>query len=274
MKYKADQQAFLKWAGGKRKLLPKIIPHLPQSTHHKCLIEPFVGAGSIFLNTKYQHYVLFDINRDLINLFKIIQNRLEEFIALSGEYFQEHCNHKEFYYSQRQVFNQSNDEMERAVLFLYLNRTGYNGLCRYNLKQEFNVPFGRYKKIYFPETQLRFFSQRAKNAEFVHGDFTEAFAVADKNCVIYCDPPYAPLDVQKSNFTNYAGNKFDQEQQCKLAKLAEDAKIPVLISNHDTPFTRNLYRQAQKIHSFSARRNISQKASQRGLVKELLAIFN
>lgn len=264
---------FLKWAGGKSRLVHEINQHLPQK---KCLIEPFVGAGSVFLNTDFEEYRLFDINPDLIHLFQIIQQNVDEYIRFSRFYFEHpQSNTESFYYYQRQKFNQSKDIFERAVLFLYLNRFGYNGLCRYNLKNEFNVPFGRFKTIYFPEKELRFFADKAQKAQFFCADFSAAFDLATEHCVIYCDPPYAPLD-QATNFTGYAGNKFNLTHQQQLASFAQSAArqgIPVLISNHDTPFTREIY-QTARIHSFPVQRFISQKALSRLAVQELFALFD
>ncbi len=269
-----NHRAFLKWAGGKGRLMHEINQVLP--TNKTCLIEPFVGAGSVFLNTDFEEYLLFDINPDLIHLFNLVKRDVERYIRVAKMYF-EHpkSNSEAFYYHQRNKFNQSTDPFERAVLFLYLNRFGYNGLCRYNLRNEFNVPFGRFKSIYFPEKELRYFAKKAQKAEFRCADFTEAFQYADRDCVVYCDPPYAPLD-QTTNFTGYAGNKFTLEHQEKLAeisrKTARQLDIPIIISNHDTPFTRDIYHDAM-IKELRVQRFISQNAGQRLCVKELFAIF-
>ncbi len=272
--HQQNHRAFLKWAGGKGRLMTEINQILPRDK--TCLIEPFVGAGSVFLNTHFERYVLFDINPDLIHLFNLIKQDAEEYIRTTQSYF-EHpkSNTEAFYYHQRNQFNCSRDLFERAVLFLYLNRFGYNGLCRYNLRNEFNVPFGRFKKIYFPEKELRYFAEKAQRAEFKCGDFSEAFKFADTQSVIYCDPPYAPLD-QATNFTGYAGNKFTLTHQTKLAEVARHTaqrlNITVIISNHDTPFTRQIYQGAQ-ITPLKVQRFISQNTGQRSCVKELLAIF-
>lgn len=144
-------RAFLKWAGGKYPLLDDIKRHLPKG---ECLVEPFVGAGSVFLNTDFSRYILADINSDLISLYNIVKTRTEEYVQAARELFVPETNCAEVYYQFREEFNKSQDPLRRAVLFLYLNRYGYNGLCRYNLRGEFNVPFGRYKKPYFPEAEL------------------------------------------------------------------------------------------------------------------------
>ena len=149
------QRAFLKWAGGKYRLTSEIRQCLPPSlTSGACFVEPFVGAGSVFLNTDFERYLLADINPDLINLFNVVKADVNEYIRQTKALFlHPKANSKTFYYQQRQAFNQSNDQVERSVLFLYLNRFGFNGLCRYNQKLQYNVPFGRYKSHYFPETE-------------------------------------------------------------------------------------------------------------------------
>lgn len=265
---------FLKWAGGKFRLTDEINKALPKQK--QCLIEPFVGAGSIFLNTHFERYILIDINPDLINLFNIVKQDVENYIlACKSIFFHPQANSAAYYYQQRLQFNQSENSFERSVLFLYLNRFGFNGLCRYNTKNEFNVPFGDYKTHYFPEKELRYFAQKAQQAVFICADFKEAFHLADENCVIYCDPPYAPLK-QESNFTGYAGNEFNLVHQQELAELAkqivEERHIPVVISNHDTRFTREIYRGA-KLKRIKVQRSISQSPDKRVKVNELIAVF-
>ena len=161
------------------------------------------------------------------------------------------------------------------VKCLYLNRFGFNGLCRYNSKHEFNVPFGAYKNHYFPENELRYFAEKAQRAEFFCADFNDTFKRADEQSVIYCDPPYAPL-IQSSNFTRYAVSDFSLSQQKALADLARqtavERRIPVIISNHDTAFTREIY-QGAKLKKVQVQRSISHESSKRIKVNELIASF-
>ena len=264
-------RAFLKWAGGKYPLLDDIKRHLPQG---ECLIEPFVGAGSVFLNTDFSRYILADINSDLISLYNIVKTRTDEYVQASRELFMPETNQAEVYYRFREEFNASQDPFRRAVLFLYLNRFGYHGLCRYNLRGEFNVPFGRYKKPYFPEAELYHFAEKAQNAEFHCLSYEECMDRADSNSVVYCDPPYAPLSAT-ANFTAYHTNSFSPKEQAHLAEMAEklvSKQIPVLISNHDTPDTREWYRAA-KHFQVKVRRSISSNGGTRKKVNELLALY-
>jgi len=267
------QRAFLKWAGGKFKLMDELARHLPKGDR---LVEPFVGAGSVFLNTDYPSYLLCDINQDLIGLYQIVKDRVDEYIAAAKALFCEEMNNKDAYYDIRQRFNRSSDPFSRAVYFLYLNRHGFNGLCRYNRKGEFNVPFGSYKKPYFPEQEIRAFSVKAQKAEFKCIGYEQAFELANKGDVIYCDPPYAPLSTTAS-FTTYVGAGFSLDDQALLARYsrhtAMERGIPVLISNHDIPLTRELYHGA-RFGTVQVQRNISQNGSKRNKVDELMALYD
>ncbi len=262
---------FLKWPGGKYRLREIIANYLPNK---KVLVEPFAGACAITLNTNYSKYVVNDINPDLIALYLTLQQEGLEFVTQARKLFHPRYNNPKSYYRLRKRFNSSLDVVEKSKLFLYLNKHGYNGLCRYNLQRGYNVPFGSYKKPYFPEKELLIFIEKSQQIKFSCKDFSILLSNPPKNSVIYCDPPYIPLQ-QSSNFTKYAGNQFGLEQQIKLSEAAKAAATKghtVIISNHDTPLARELY-QGAKIKSFLVNRYISCKASQRKPVKELLAIF-
>lgn len=264
-------RAFLKWAGGKYSLVPELLKHLPAGPE---LVEPFVGAGSVFLNTDYPRYVLNDINADLIQLYQIVQHQADAFVADASSLFCESANQRSSYLSFRQHFNSCKDPYQRALLFLYLNRHGYNGLCRYNLSGKFNVPFGSYKKPYFPEAELYFFAEKAQKARFICSSYQQVFAELTPAAVIYCDPPYVPLS-KTASFTSYARQGFNLDDQAQLANLAEQAQLrghSVLISNHDTTWTRKIYQQAA-LHSFQVGRSISQNGANRGKVAELFALY-
>ncbi len=267
------QRAFLKWAGGKFGLVEDIQRHLPPADE---LVEPFVGAGSIFLNTEFKHYLLADINPDLINLYNLLKERPSEYIDEAKRWFTPENNRKEAYLSIRQQFNQTDDIMYRSLAFLYMNRFGFNGLCRYNKKGGFNVPFGSYKKPYFPQAELEFFAEKAQRATFICAGYDETFRRAAASSVVYCDPPYAPLS-STANFTSYAGNGFTLDDQAALADIAEktatERGIPVLISNHDTILTRRLYHGAQ-LNVVKVKRTISRNGAGRNKVDELLALFS
>ncbi len=263
---------FLKWPGGKYRLVNRIHSLLPQG---KQLIEPFVGGGAVFLNTDFEHYLLNDANPDLIRLYQTLQKKGGAFIEVCRSFFIKKYNTEKHYYKFRTQFNASTDPVLRSALFLYLNRHGYNGLCRYNAgKGEFNVPFGSYTKPYFPEKEMFHFHEVAKRAVFVCEDFTETLKRARKGSVIYCDPPYVPLTAT-ANFTRYQSQGFSLAEQQVLADCAKKCAkrgIPVLLSNHSNDFTRDIYAGAM-IEEFDVRRLISCKIAFRRPVLELLALY-
>lgn len=266
------QRSFLKWPGNKYHCINHILPQLQPGQR---LIEVFSGSATLFFNTEYPSYLLAEINQDVIALFTYLKNDGFKFISLCQKYFTDENNSAEHYYKLRQHFNQLPYSEERAAIFLYLNRFGFNGLCRYNLRGIYNVPFGRYIRPYFPLKELTYFFHKSQQAEFFHGDFRETFLKAKKGDILYCDPPYAPIQ-QDSNFSAYSGKRFLESAHVELAKLAENTAkkgIPVIISNHDTSFTRHQYRNADHIESFLVKRSINRKASERGFVKELIAIY-
>jgi len=264
-------QTFLKWAGNKRKIIHEIIPLLPKG---KRLIEPFCGSAAVFLNTNYKKNLIADTNDDLINLFLHLQTEKQDFIEYCSQFFISLNNDSKKYYKFREKFNKTEDKRLRAALFLYLNKHCFNGLCRYNLKGGFNVPFGRYKTITLPEEYMNNFIHRSKNAEFLVADFENTMRGAKKGDVIYCDPPYVPVNDSNTSF-KYEKGGFTMEQQKLIAKLAEECAqkgIPVLISNHLTDFTREIYKNSD-MKEIMVQRTISCNADKRVKASEVLALF-
>ncbi|SCZ50702.1 Dam family site-specific DNA-(adenine-N6)-methyltransferase [Thiohalomonas denitrificans] len=262
---------FLKWAGNKFRILDRVRSCLPAG---KRLVEPFVGSGAVFLNTDYPHYLLSDSNRDLVELYSTLKTQGEEFIECCYALFRPENNREETYYRLRNEFNDTDDPVRRAALFLYLNRHGYNGLCRYNRSGGFNVPFGRYRRPYFPADEMKTFHRKAQRAVFRHEDFEKTMSRLKTGDVVYCDPPYVPLSAS-ANFTAYSAGGFDLEAQRRLAAKARQAArsgIPVLISNHDTPETERLYTGCD-IERFEVQRYISCNGEKRGKAGELLALY-
>ncbi|MDP3558825.1 MAG: Dam family site-specific DNA-(adenine-N6)-methyltransferase [Legionellaceae bacterium] len=264
-------RSFLKWAGCKHSQLTNLKTILPQG---KRLIEPFVGSGTVFLNTDYADYILNDTNEDIIHIFQHLNTNTSRIIKQCTALFSPENNTSAQYYALRDAFNQSPPaSIERACLFIYLNKHGYNGLCRYNSSGKYNVPFGRYTKPYLAIQEMSFFAEKAKRAAFYGTDFREIFKLSVPGDVIYCDPPYIPLS-NTAYFSTYHKTPFSHQDQIDLARLAEEhAKrgVSVVISNHDTPEARDLYAQSDTIHSLSVQRMISCK--QRGQVKELIAVY-
>ncbi|QLP52285.1 DNA adenine methylase [Enterobacter hormaechei] len=273
----------LKWAGGKTRVMPQLLKHLPKAD---CLIEPFVGSGTVFMNTEYRRYVLCDSNLMLINFFRQLTGRLDELINLARPLF-ENRNNSESYYELRSSYNWLNGAithpdssslaLEAAAAFLYLNRHGYNGLYRVNQKGEFNVPFGKYAAPYFPEEEMRLFAEKANDTEaiFIHSDFRlsiRAVVYASYDAVIYCDPPYIPAS-ETANFTAY-GKPFTLDDHRHLVTNLLNAHrqfgARAVISNSDTPETREIY-SAFNLHSLSVRRSVSAKS--RDMAGEVIGVM-
>jgi DNA adenine methylase len=263
---------FLKWAGGKLRVVERIKALLPPG---KRLLEPFVGSGALFLNTQYDAYLLADANADLINLYQQLQQGGQAFIDHCTTFFTPTNNDEATFYALRRQFNGTRNPLEKAALFVYLNKHCYNGLCRYNARGEFNVPFGRYKQPYFPATEMSAFHRKAQGATFQVQDFVATMDNAQSGDVVYCDPPYAPLSAT-ANFTSYSADGFGVEEQQKLAVMAHILRqrgITVVISNHDTPFTRTLYATADEHQYFGVQRHISCDGANRTKADEVLAVY-
>ena len=234
-----------------------------------------MALGRCFLNSNYPHYLLTDANADLITLYQHLQTEGEAFIDYCRPLFIPENNDKDRYYALRTEFNETNDQRRKSAIFLYMNKHGYNGLCRYNMKGGFNVPFGRYKRPYFPEAEMRHFHQKAQSATFQHASFATVMAACQPGDVVYCDPPYVPLS-DTANFTSYSANGFGWAEQTELARQAAKLAhrgIPVIISNHDTELVRQAYEDAE-IEAFEVRRFISCNGSKRNKAAELLALFS
>lgn len=264
---------FLKWAGNKFRIIDEIHKMLPAEGNR--LIEPFAGSAAVFLNTNYERYLISDCNPDLINLYNTLKKEGTDFIKYCKRLFTDKNNTSEKYYYFREQFNRTTDIRKRSALFVYLNRHGYNGLCRYNAKGGFNVPFGRYKRPYFPQKEMEFFYKKSRLATFKIASFETVISNAKKGDVIYCDPPYVPLS-ESANFTSYSAGGFSKDQQIELvnkAKAAANKGLSVLISNHRTNFTDEIYRNATKRDYFTVRRYISCNGKKRHHAGEVLALF-
>lgn len=266
------QRPFLKWAGGKYALLPELDRLIPAG---KRLIEPFVGGGSVFLNSdKHERFLLADVNADLINLYQMLAVVPDSVIYEAMKAFR-HLNDAENYMVIREAFNaQRLDAVERAAAFLYLNRHCFNGLIRYNLDGFFNVGFGKYKAPYFPEEEIRAFKRKANACVFMNAGFRRTLALAGDGDVVYCDPPYEPLP-GTAGFTNYATGGFSWDSQVELTErcvAAHQRGAKVVISNSTAPRVIELYEQhGFTLHRVSARRTISSKGSTRETASDVVA---
>ncbi|UXD90746.1 DNA adenine methylase [Cronobacter sakazakii] len=261
----------LKWAGNKTAIMPELIKHLPEGSR---LVEPFAGSCAVMMATEYSHYLVADINPDLINLYLMIQQDHEAVIQVAKELFN-NFNSDVQYYRVRQHFNYSiSDEVGRAAYFLYLNRHCYRGLCRYNKGGHFNVPYGNYKTPYFPEKEIRFFAEKAKRATFICAHYEETLSLLKRGDVIYCDPPYASDD--GAIFTSYHTGGFTEDDQYRLASvLTQRARegYPVIASNSDSMLARSLYREFQCV-KVTAPRSLGVAAGSSKSAQEIIAVYD
>ncbi|WJV54457.1 Dam family site-specific DNA-(adenine-N6)-methyltransferase [Prodigiosinella aquatilis] len=275
---------FIKWAGGKTRVLPDLLSHLPAAD---CLIEPFVGGASVFLNTDYRRYVLADINPDLINLYRCVTSYTDLVIEAAQGIF-EKFNDAEGYGKIRTAFNTQRrsarmcahtlENIGRAAQFLYLNRHCYNGVCRYSRKTGFNVPFGKYKSVYFPENEIRLFAEKANDTKaiFLCAPFQRSLqVVTGGDVLVYCDPPYLPIS-ETANFTQYHASAFTAADHRALAAALLEANrkhgVQCVISNSDTLLTREIY-QPFTMHEISVQRSVSSDIDNRQKAKEVIGVL-
>lgn len=266
------QRPFLKWAGGKYSLLPALDQLIPAGNR---LIEPFVGGGSVFMNSnKHDRFLLADVNPDLINLYQMLAVVPDSVISEAMKAFR-HLNDAENFTVIREAFNsQQLSAIERAAAFLYLNRHCFNGLIRYNRDGFFNVSWGKYKAPYFPEEEIKAFTRKSHACVFMNASFSRTLALAGAGDVVYCDPPYEPMP-GTAGFTNYAAGGFSWDSQIALAEscvAAHKRGAKIVISNSTAPRVLDLYkRHGFTLHRVSARRAISSKGSTRETATDIVA---
>ncbi|MEA5602755.1 DNA adenine methylase [Nostoc sp. UHCC 0252] len=258
---------FLKWAGGKSRLIQQYIPYFPKS--YKNYYEPFLGGGAVFFYLQPSAAVLTDINAELINTYCCVRDRVEELISLLKEHKIRH--NKDYYYSVRNY--SGGTEIEKAARLIYLNKTCFNGLYRVNSQGKFNVPLGRYENPNIcSESLLQVASEALSHAKIKQADFTEVLNHAtSSDDFIYFDPPYYPVS-ETSYFTAYSSYRFAEDQQVELKDVFEKLAgcgVQVMLSNSDCEFIRNLY-SSFNIHTISASRAINSNAQKRGKITELL----
>jgi DNA adenine methylase len=268
----AVPRPFLKWAGGKSKLIPQYLPYFPKD--YKNYYEPFLGGGAIFFYLQYLRptkAILTDINEELIITYRCVKEKVEDLIILLREHERQH--NREYYYRMRARIGES--DIEKAARLIYLNRTCFNGLYRVNSKGIFNVPLGRYShpKI-CQEDLLRSCSAALANSKCFQADFVNVLEYATgRDDFVFFDPPYYPLS-NTSYFTAYSCNSFHQKDQERLrdacAELASRG-VRVMVCNSDCDFIRKIYTEIGfRIHPIKAARSINCNPKKRGFIGELL----
>lgn len=291
----------LKWAGGKRQLLPVIRKNLPPSllkNEIHTYVEPFFGGGAVFFalsnNFHFPTKVVLDINKALVYLYKNIRDNVEDLInaldTIQNEYYLlTESAQRAFYYELREIYNNEIKNvyfdknttawLSPSAKLLFLNKTGFNGLYRVNSAGEFNVPFGSYKNPKICDVSNLLATSRAfAKTEIICEDFESALNFIEKGTFVYLDPPYRPLNTTAS-FNSYTKETFDDNEQIRLAnfcKIIDSKGAKFLLSNSDPKnenpednFFDDLYQQFT-IKRINARRNINSDGKARGFVSELL----
>ncbi len=288
----ANAKPFLKWAGGKTQILNDIKNFLPAGFAEKEItyIEPFAGSGAVLFSilssfSNIQSAVINDVNEDLINVYRVIAEYPEElivylkqleyeYLSLNGE------NQKEYFYAKRSLFNlRSSSKIIQAALFIFLNRTCFNGLYRVNKNNCFNVPVGSYKKPLICNSEnILAVSAVLQKVEILTADFEKTYEYASEDSFFYFDPPYKPITVS-SSFNSYSKDKFDDEEQIRLYNFCvklDKNNIKWMLSNSDVKsadaenyFFDELY-SGFNIRRVKATRRINSNAQKRGLLNELI----
>ncbi|HCF29228.1 MAG TPA: DNA methyltransferase [Cyanobacteria bacterium UBA11049] len=264
---------FLKWAGGKRQLIPAIIAnHLPKK--YNTYYEPFIGGGALLFGLQPKKAVINDSNSELINCYEVVRDSLDELI----DALKRHENEKNYYYAirdwDRDKDYKRKNPVQRASRIIFLNKTCYNGLFRVNSQGQFNVPFGSYKNPNILDVAVLKAVSRYLNenqVEILNQDFQKAVKDAKKGDFVYFDPPYDPVS-DSASFTGYDINGFDREEQKRLRETFDDLNgrgCHVLLSNAYTGFIVDLYKNYNQT-KISAIRAINSNAQKRGKVDEIL----
>ena len=283
---------FVKWAGGKSQLLNEIRSKYPANIEKYC--EPFVGGGAVLFDVleKFspKEVLINDINFELINTYNQIKNNIDELIKKLNKYQKDYVDKDEenrlnIYLKNRDKYNKlilkyvDDDLLEKASLFIFLNKTCFNGLYRVNKDGLYNVPKGKYSNpLICDEKNLREISKLLQNVKVINGDFELCNKFIDKKTFVYIDPPYRPLN-ETASFNSYAKHEFDDKEQIRLGKFIDNINkkgAKVVLSNSDPKNVNNkddffddLYK-SYNIVRINAKRMINSKGSKRGTVKELL----
>lgn len=284
---------FVKWVGGKSQLLNEVRRSLPVDLGKReglTYVEPFVGGGAVLFwllqeFPNIEQAVINDINRELICTYSVIRNNVEELVEVLSEYSYEYSSigdnaRKEYFLDKRARYNEhSSNDVETAALFIFLNRTCFNGLYRVNSKGAFNVPFGRYTNPRIcDEDTLRVDSELLKRVTILCGDFAQTESYANEHSIFYFDPPYKPI-TETSSFTSYSKKGFDDGEQIRLRDFCNriaEKKALFVASNSDPAqdvvsgnFFDNLYDRFS-IRRVSASRMINANAAGRGKLSEIM----
>ncbi len=272
---------FLKWAGGKRQLLPELTKYINEKSLKKCTYyEPFIGGGALLFELQPTRAVISDKNKELINCYEVVRDSLDDLIEELRKH--QENNNADYFYQIRDLDRSPEyknlSKAEKAARIIYLNKTCYNGLFRVNSQGQFNVPFGRYKKPnILDEAVLKAVSKYLNKPQIkiLNVDFAEAVKNAKKGDFIYFDPPYDPVS-DTASFTGYDVNGFNRDEQKRLKEVFDKLTgkgCRLILSNSQTDFIMDLYQDYRdKIKIVRAARSINSKGLKRGKVDEILVL--
>lgn len=265
---------FLKWVGGKRQLMSSITEHLPKDIKDYNYIEPFIGGGAVLFHLKPKNAVINDFNEELINVYRVIKDNLEELITD----LKKHKNEADYFYEVRGLDRMEEykkmTSVQRASRVIYLNKTCFNGLYRVNNSGEFNAPFGRYKNpniVNEPTLKAVHKYLNSNNVVINSGDYSEILKQADSKSFVYLDPPYHPIS-ESSNFTGYIQGGWNMYDQIDLKNACDELNkkgVKFLLSNSSAELIKELY-HSYKITIVKATRAINSNGADRGEVDEVL----
>jgi DNA adenine methylase len=267
-----EPSPILKWVGGKSRILAQLTPLLPRGVELMRHVEPFVGGGAMFFARRPERALLADVNPQLCATYEAVRDDVDTVIGHLGELSKNHG--PERYYHVRHRYNHAArlSAAERAAMFVYLNKTCFNGLHRVNRRGEFNVPAGRYQNPrILDEALLHAASRQLRSAELRCESFETLLKHAKPGDFVYFDPPYEPVS-STANFTAYSQNGFSREDQAKLRDVYAELdrrRCKLMLSNSDVPFIRELYKKF-RIDLVAAPRAINCDATRRGLVSEVV----
>ena len=273
MEHIAHAAPVVKWVGGKRQLLPQLLPLIPKRMSAYC--EPFLGGGAVLFALQPRRALVNDLNQDLITVYRVIKENADALI----EHLSRHENTPEYFYRIRDLDRDREayaalSDVEKASRLLYLNKTCYNGLFRVNASGAFNSPYGHYRRPnivneqtirgesrYFNSCDIAFFSE----------DFAAVLDRVPRGGFVYLDPPYDPVS-DTASFTGYNRGGFGREEQVRLKACCDALTargVRFLLSNSATPFIRELY-SSYHVSIVQARRAVNSVASRRGAIEEVL----
>ena len=269
---RVNARPFVKWVGGKRQLLPHLLPILKSANASGTYHEPFLGGGAVFFALRAEEQVpnacLSDVNKELIDSYRAIRDVVGEVISHLLKH--ESLSSAEYFYRVRS--QEPRDPCEVAARMIYLNKTCFNGLYRVNQSGKFNASWGRYKNpTICDEPNLRAVSAVLSTAKVEVASFESILDHARSGDVVYFDPPYVPVSAT-ALFTEYSAEGFGHREQKRLADVVRELdkhSVRVVLSNSDTPETRQLYAGLQ-IEQVLARRAVNTRADRRGPVAELI----